>query len=186
VTYVSPSKYETTFHYKTQEVSTLLYMKNAVFWDVAPCRSCVNRRFWETYRLHLQGKKNTQARNQREQVAADTCSRWFLVRGFFLPWRRRRRRENFKYYILLLLFMYVYNLKIIPLFPLFFGRRKFVIWSNSNIRQYSSWLGVKMDRISELILTVPRAFASYSLWECSVVSSSWHFSTWWNRQFLGH
>jgi hypothetical protein len=23
-------------------------MKNAVFWDVAPCRSCVNRRFWGT------------------------------------------------------------------------------------------------------------------------------------------
>jgi hypothetical protein len=25
-------------------------MKNAVFWDVAPCRSCVNRRFGGTYR----------------------------------------------------------------------------------------------------------------------------------------
>jgi hypothetical protein len=30
---------------------------NAVFWDVAPCRSCVNRRFGGTYRLHLQGRK---------------------------------------------------------------------------------------------------------------------------------
>jgi hypothetical protein len=29
-------------------------MKNAVFWDVAPCSSCVNRRFGGTYRLHLQ------------------------------------------------------------------------------------------------------------------------------------
>jgi hypothetical protein len=28
--------------------------KNADFWDVAPCRSCVNRRFGGTYRLHLQ------------------------------------------------------------------------------------------------------------------------------------
>jgi hypothetical protein len=28
-------------------------MKNAVFWDVAPCRSCVNRRFGGTYRLHV-------------------------------------------------------------------------------------------------------------------------------------
>jgi hypothetical protein len=27
-------------------------MKNAVFWDVAPCRSYVNRRFGGTYRLH--------------------------------------------------------------------------------------------------------------------------------------
>jgi hypothetical protein len=32
-------------------------MKNAVFWDVAPCRYCVNRRFGGTYRLNLQGRK---------------------------------------------------------------------------------------------------------------------------------
>jgi hypothetical protein len=32
-------------------------MKNAVFWNVALCRSCVNRRFGEMYRLHLQGRK---------------------------------------------------------------------------------------------------------------------------------
>jgi hypothetical protein len=32
-------------------------MKNVVVWDVAPCRSCVNRRFGGTYRLHLQGRK---------------------------------------------------------------------------------------------------------------------------------
>jgi hypothetical protein len=32
-------------------------VKNAVFWDVAPRRSCVNRRFGGTYRLHLQGRK---------------------------------------------------------------------------------------------------------------------------------
>jgi hypothetical protein len=30
--------------------------KNAVFWDVAPCRSCVRRCFGGTYRLHLQGR----------------------------------------------------------------------------------------------------------------------------------
>jgi hypothetical protein len=35
----------------------VLSMKNAVFWDVAPCRSCVNRRFGGTCRLHLQGRK---------------------------------------------------------------------------------------------------------------------------------
>jgi hypothetical protein len=33
-------------------------IKNAVFWDVAPCRSCVNRRIGRTYRLHLQGRKS--------------------------------------------------------------------------------------------------------------------------------
>jgi hypothetical protein len=33
-------------------------LKNAVFWDVAPCISCeFNRRLGETYRLHLQGRK---------------------------------------------------------------------------------------------------------------------------------
>jgi hypothetical protein len=39
------------------EVFTAVTMKNAVFWDVAPCRSCVNRRFGGTYRLNLQGRK---------------------------------------------------------------------------------------------------------------------------------
>jgi hypothetical protein len=32
-------------------------MKNTVFWDVAACRSYVNRRFGGKYRLHLQGIK---------------------------------------------------------------------------------------------------------------------------------
>jgi hypothetical protein len=32
-------------------------MKNAVFWDVAPCSSCMNRHFGGTYRLHFQGRK---------------------------------------------------------------------------------------------------------------------------------
>jgi hypothetical protein len=47
-------------------------MKNAVFWDVAPCRCCVNRHFGGTYRLHLQGIENPRARNQREQVVVAT------------------------------------------------------------------------------------------------------------------
>jgi hypothetical protein len=34
-------------------------MKNAVFWDVALCRSCANRRFGETYPIHLQGRGAT-------------------------------------------------------------------------------------------------------------------------------
>jgi hypothetical protein len=32
-------------------------VKNSVFWDVAPCTSCANRRFGGTYRLHHQGRK---------------------------------------------------------------------------------------------------------------------------------
>jgi hypothetical protein len=40
------------------EVFTGVIMKNAVFWDVALCRFCVNCHFGGTYRLHLQGRKN--------------------------------------------------------------------------------------------------------------------------------
>jgi hypothetical protein len=36
---------------------TILSLKNIVFWDMAPCRYCVKRRFGGTYRLHLQGRK---------------------------------------------------------------------------------------------------------------------------------
>jgi hypothetical protein len=32
-------------------------LKNAVYWDVMPCRSYVNRHFGGTYCLHLQGRK---------------------------------------------------------------------------------------------------------------------------------
>jgi hypothetical protein len=45
----------TKFTYVKFEVFTAVTMKNAVFWDVTPCKSCVNRRFGGTYRLHLQG-----------------------------------------------------------------------------------------------------------------------------------
>jgi hypothetical protein len=44
-------------NYVRFEVFTAVTMKNAVLWDVAPCRSCVNRRFGGTYRLQLQGRK---------------------------------------------------------------------------------------------------------------------------------
>jgi hypothetical protein len=50
------------------EVFTAVAMKNAVFWDVVPCRSCVNRRFGGTYSLRLQGRK---IRERRTSV-----SRW--------------------------------------------------------------------------------------------------------------
>jgi hypothetical protein len=40
------------------EVFKVVIMKNAIFWDFAPCRSCeLNRRFGGTCRLHLQGRK---------------------------------------------------------------------------------------------------------------------------------
>jgi hypothetical protein len=39
------------------EAFTAVTMRNVVFWEVALCRSCVNRRFGGTYRLYLQGRK---------------------------------------------------------------------------------------------------------------------------------
>jgi hypothetical protein len=57
-------------------------IKNGVFWDVRPCRYCVNRRFGGAYRLHLQGIK---IRERGTRV-----SRWlqhskFMSRAFAFP-----------------------------------------------------------------------------------------------------
>jgi hypothetical protein len=41
--------------YVRSEVFTAVTMKNAVFWDVAPCISCVNRRYIHVY---FNGRKN--------------------------------------------------------------------------------------------------------------------------------
>jgi hypothetical protein len=43
-------------------------MKKAVFWDVAPCRYCVSRRFGGTYRLHLQGRRKKYIRERGTSV----------------------------------------------------------------------------------------------------------------------
>jgi hypothetical protein len=55
-------------------------MENVVFWDVAPCRSCVNRRFGGTYRLHLQGRKirerGTSVSRWPQAVATTKFGRW--------------------------------------------------------------------------------------------------------------
>jgi hypothetical protein len=59
---------ETRISYNNGTLCTNSEMKNVVFWDVALCRSCVNRRFRGRYRLHLQG------RNIRER--GTSMSRW--------------------------------------------------------------------------------------------------------------
>jgi hypothetical protein len=68
----------------TELISSLILqtrsgMKNVVFWDVAPCRYCVNRRFWRMYRLHHHGRKI------RERGASVSTwlqtTRWFLLRN---------------------------------------------------------------------------------------------------------
>jgi hypothetical protein len=44
-------------------------MKNVVFWDVAPCGSCKNRRFGVVYRLHHQVDKNRRTRKDVNLVS---------------------------------------------------------------------------------------------------------------------
>jgi hypothetical protein len=44
-----------------------MVMKSFIFWDITPCSTAkVNRCFVETYRLHLQWRRVSQARNQHE------------------------------------------------------------------------------------------------------------------------
>jgi hypothetical protein len=63
------------------EVFTAVTMKNAVFWDMTPCRSCVNRRFGGTYHLHLQGRKiRERGTSVSRWLQSATCSRRFLAR----------------------------------------------------------------------------------------------------------
>jgi hypothetical protein len=56
-------------------------MKNTIFWDRTPCSPVkVNRRLGETYHLHLQGRRISLRRNQREsrwQAELVYCSAYF-------------------------------------------------------------------------------------------------------------
>jgi hypothetical protein len=49
-------------------------MENAVFSDVAPCRSCVNRRFGGKYCVHHQGRKICERRTSLQPPAHDGSS----------------------------------------------------------------------------------------------------------------
>jgi hypothetical protein len=63
-------------------------MKNTMFWDITPCSLLkVNGRFGGTYRLHLQGRKISRARNERESRAlfAACFHAGFLLGLFFGP-----------------------------------------------------------------------------------------------------
>jgi hypothetical protein len=67
------------------EVPTAVVMESPIFWDI-PSHSplIVNRRFGETCRLHLQGIRISQARNQREAGSKifrslPAASLWFLA-----------------------------------------------------------------------------------------------------------
>jgi hypothetical protein len=43
--------------------TNMIFLKNAVFWGVSPCKSSVNGRFGGMYRLHLQGINENRTRN---------------------------------------------------------------------------------------------------------------------------
>jgi hypothetical protein len=61
-------------------------MKNVVFWDVAPCGSCNNRRFGGTWPLQHQGDNNRRARNNVSSIIVFIRSvRGLLVTGNFVP-----------------------------------------------------------------------------------------------------
>jgi hypothetical protein len=63
--------------------ATAVIMKNDLFWDVVPCRSCVSRRFGRIHRLHLQGRKiRERGTSVSRCLQTATCSPWFLARGF--------------------------------------------------------------------------------------------------------
>jgi hypothetical protein len=79
----------------------LMSMKRTIFWSITPCSPLkMNRRFGGTYRLHLQVRRISRARNQREsswQVtsACNLISLWFLARLIRRP-RRWRRYDTSK------------------------------------------------------------------------------------------
>jgi hypothetical protein len=75
------------------EVLTAVVMKISIFWDITPCSPLkVNRRFGETYRLHLQGRRVSQKRNQSEAGSKQIRGEIFLRNfGWF---QRNTRRYN--------------------------------------------------------------------------------------------
>jgi hypothetical protein len=92
-------------HYVGFEVFATVTMKNAVFWDVEPCRSCVNRRFVGTYLLHLQGRKI------RER-GTSICSHLLTLvprSRIFLPWKWRPIYICILFYLTVLLLIFASN-----------------------------------------------------------------------------
>jgi hypothetical protein len=54
------------------EVLTAVAVKSTLFWDVTPCSPLkVSRRFGVTHHFHLQGRRISRARNQRERWQAE-------------------------------------------------------------------------------------------------------------------
>jgi hypothetical protein len=51
---------QNTFTVVGFEVLTVVVMRIAIFWDIAPCSPYINLRFRGTYRIHLQDPKSAE------------------------------------------------------------------------------------------------------------------------------
>jgi hypothetical protein len=61
------------------EFFTAVVMKGIIFWDISPCSPLsFNRRFGGTYRLHLQGRRNTFSKGTGKQAGV-TCLLLFFA-----------------------------------------------------------------------------------------------------------
>jgi hypothetical protein len=83
---------------------TVISSKNAVFWDVAPCSFCVNRRLGGTDRLRLQGRRISDRGSSLKMQAISSSETSVHTRP---TWRHipedgilhSHRRENLKSYM---------------------------------------------------------------------------------------
>jgi hypothetical protein len=67
-------------------VEQVLGLKNRIFCDITPCSPLkVNRRFKGTCRLHLQGRRISQARNKRQAGSRQQTS-FDFQRTTVVPW----------------------------------------------------------------------------------------------------
>jgi hypothetical protein len=66
----------------------VVVMNSSTFWDIAPCSSCVNRRFGGTYGLHLQGRKSAEQQTSVHQAARQNDFAW--------PTERQHKKDKSK------------------------------------------------------------------------------------------
>jgi hypothetical protein len=69
------------------EVFTAVTMKNANFWDVAPCKSCGNPRLRGKYHLHFRDRKVSKESSQQRFACYMLCL-FLLGLLFGLRWRK--------------------------------------------------------------------------------------------------
>jgi hypothetical protein len=81
---------EESLDYVGFDVLTAVVMKSTIFWNITPYSPLsVKRRFWGTYRLHLQRRK-TKLSKKLAWKEMESFHAGFLLSLFFQPWRWRR------------------------------------------------------------------------------------------------